>query len=412
MKIAHVLSHIAEVHAGVPIATCKLGCALVRLGVDISFWTTGNQDEAVSLESTGIVAHVFPRKWPQGWRYSPDLTYEFNHKISEVDLVHIHEVWNYPQLATAQAAIRHKIPYIWAPRASLEPWRMRYKGRKKLLYFKLLCERIMNHAVCMHAVSDAEIEGFRQLGFCGTAVVVNNGIEPEEFRNLPDPEEADQLWPKMKNKRVVLFLSRISPEKGIDQLIPAWEWISKKDCYSDALLVLAGPDDRGYRRQVKEMLKRFNLTDRVLLLGMVSGRDKLALISRADINTLPSYSEGFSNSILENLAAAKPVLITPGCNFPEVISADAGVCVEPIPEHIEEGLRRLLDMSKAELEAMGQRGMQLIHEHYTWEISARKLITVYQAILEGRAIPEHPVPIPIGPDGKALLNELAKNTQS
>jgi len=69
-------------------------------------------------------------------------------------------------------------------------------------------------------------------------------------------------------------------------------------------------------------------------------------------------------------------------------------------------------MSKAELEAMGQRGMQLIHEHYTWEISARKLITVYQAILEGRAIPEHPVPIPIGPDGKALLNELAKNTQS
>lgn len=404
MKIAHILSHVAAVHAGVPIATRKLGRALVRLGVDVSFWTTGDPEEAASLEEAGIDPHVFRRKWPQGWRYSPELSREFEFKIKDIDIVHIHEVWDYPQLTTARSAIKHNIPYIWAPRASLEPWRIRYKGWKKRLYLQLFGKNILHHAACMHAVSAAETEGFRKLGFYGTSFVVNNGIDPDEFTSLPDPAAAEQLWPSLKNKRVVLFLSRISPEKGIDQLIPAWEAITRKECYADTLLVLAGPDDRGYRQQVQDQLEKLNLSERVLLTGMVNGKDKMGLISRADIYVLPSYSEGFSNSILENLAAAKPVLITPGCNFPEVVAAGAGLCVEPICDQLIEGLEQLLNMSKNDLKAMGQRGRRMILENYTWEIAARKLITVYQAILKGEKIPEHPMPVPIGLDGKALLN--------
>ena len=404
MRIAHVLSHVTAVHAGVPIATRKLGRALVRLGVDVSFWTTGDPEEAAALEDAGIDPHVFRREWPQGWRYSPKLTRELDLQIKDIDIVHIHEVWDFPQLTAARMAIKHKTPYIWAPRASLEPWRIRYKGWKKRLYLWLFGNNILHHAACMHAVSAAETEGFRQLGFRGSSVVVNNGIDPGEFALLPGTAAAEQLWPGIMNKRVVLFLSRISPEKGIDQLILAWEALSKNDRYAETLLVLAGPDDRGYKRQVEDTLKMLGVSDRVLLTGMVSGKDKLALISRADIYVLPSYSEGFSNSILENLAAAKPVLITPGCNFPEVVAAGAGLCVEPSCDQLIGGLEHLLNMSDDELEAMGQRGRRMILDNYTWETAARKLITVYQAIIKGEEIPEHPVPVPVGLDGKAELN--------
>ena len=153
----------------------------------------------------------------------------------------------------------------------------------------------------------------------------------------------------LKGRRVVLYLSRISPEKGLDELIPAWSAVIKKPSYSDALLVIAGPDDRGYRSKIEDMVLRAGLEAHVLLTGMVNGRNKFALISRADLFTLPSYSEGFSNALLENLAAGKPALITPGCNFPEVVEAGAGICVEPERNSLGEALMQLLDMPKKNL---------------------------------------------------------------
>jgi glycosyltransferase involved in cell wall biosynthesis len=125
---------------------------------------------------------------------------------------------------------------------------------------------------------------------------------------------------------------------------------------------------------------------------MVQGERKKALISRADIYTLPSYSEGFSMSILENLAAGKPLLITPGCNFPEVAEVGAGLSVNPVAEEIESGLRKLLDRSHEERKEMGERGRELVKNNYTWDIAARKMITVYRAILNKAPIPLFPEP--------------------
>jgi glycosyltransferase involved in cell wall biosynthesis len=136
---------------------------------------------------------------------------------------------------------------------------------------------------------------------------------------------------------------------------------------------------------------------------MVSGRDKAALISRSDIYVLPSYSEGFSVSVLENLAARKPVLITPGCNFPEVVDAGAGLCVPPQRDLLAQGLRQLLDMSDSDREQMGRRGRDLVMNNYTWEMAARKLITVYNCILTGKEIPLFPEPIELDANGKPLL---------
>ena len=404
MKVAHVLSHVSEIHAGVPIATRKLGHALVKLGVDVSFWTTGRPEDARMFDGTGIHANVFPRKWLQGWRYSPDLARHLARRINEFDVVHIHEAWSYPQLIAARLAHRSGVPYVWAPRASLEPWRMRHKGWKKHWYFKCFGTRIMSRARCMHAVSEAETAGFRALGYRGPCFVVNNGIDVDEFRTLPSAAEAEQLWPALAGRQVVLFLSRISPEKGLDQLLPAWREVLDTGASTGALLVLAGPDDRGYRGVVERLVHRWGLNSAVFLPGMVSGRKKLALLSRADVYVLPSYSEGFSNSILESLAAATPVLITPGCNFPEVTSAGAGLCVDAVSGALAGGLRHLLGLSPDERLAMGRRGRQLVHASYTWESAARELATVYDAIVCGGVVPERPVPIPIDSNGAASFH--------
>lgn len=392
MRVAHVLSHVSSVHAGVPIATRKIGRLLRHYGVDVSFWTTGTEEDRIMLENEGIPGHVFPRAFPKGWRYAPGLDKALRAHSGSIDLFHVHEIWTYPVFAALRTAKKKGLPFVWSPRASLEPWKLKYKKWKKHFYFSVLCRPMMAEAACMHAVSSGEAEGIRALGYHGPIAVIPNGVNPDEFASLPNPSEADLIWKVLPEKRVALFLSRLSPEKGLDQLLRAWQRLAAKDSYKDAVLVLAGPDDRGYEQIIRSDISRLGIENSVLLTGMVRGLPKMALISRADLYVLPSYSEGFSNSLLENFAAGKPALITDGCNFPEAVKAGAALCVEPESSQLFEGLSTLLDKDSAELKEMGKRGQELVLKNYTWDVSVRKLLTLYSLILSGSTIPMYPEP--------------------
>lgn len=395
MRVAHILMHVSSVHAGVPIATRKIGRLLKQYGVEVSFWTTGTEEDKQTLEDDGIPCHVFHRAMLKGWNYAPGLRRALSAYGDSTDILQVHEVWKYPQLVALRIAQQKGIPFVWSPRASFEPWRMNYKRFKKNLYFSVLLRGLMGHAACMHAVSAGEAEGFRILGYHGPIVVIPNGVNPDEFASLPDPGAADLIWPSLSQKRVVLFLSRLSPEKGIDQLLPAWKRLVAKPSYEDATLVLAGPDDRGYIQAVESEIDRLGIGRNVLLTGMLLGNQKMAIMSRADLYVLPSYSEGFSNSLLENLAAGKPALITPGCHFPEAVAAGAALCVHPESSELFEGLTTLLDKGNKALREMGDRGSALVLNNYTWDMSVRRYITLYSLILDGGVIPMYPEPSPL-----------------
>lgn len=397
MRVAHVLSHVSCEHAGVPIATRKIGHLLGYYGVDVSFWTTGSAQDQKSLEDDGIRGHVFPRAFPQGWRYAPGFRRALTARSDSIDILHVHEVWQYPQLIAIKTAIQKRVPFVWSPRASFEPWRMKYKGIKKRMYFRMLCQPMMKHAACMHAVSTGESEGLRVLGYRGPIVVIPNGVNADEFASMPDPGAADLIWPRLNKKRVILFLSRLSPEKGIDQVLPAWKQLVSKPSYGDVALVLAGPDDRGYRQVIESEIDRLGISNHVLLTGMVRGHEKMAIISRADLFILPSYSEGFSNSLLENLAAGKPALITPGCHFPEAVAQGAALSVNPERTELLDGLKTLLDRGPSGLKQMGDRGRELVLKNYSWDVSVRKFITLYSKIMDGGSIHMYPEPITTSP---------------
>ena len=148
------------------------------------------------------------------------------------------------------------------------------------------------------------------------------------------------------------------------------------------MLILAGPDDRGYSQTVRAEITRLGLHRNVLLTGMVSGREKMAIISRADLYVLPSYSEGFSNSLLENLAAGKPALITDGCHFPEAAEAGAALCVHTKTDELYEGLMMLLAENPDKLKAMGDRGKrarsQELYLGYLGEKVHNFILTYYE----------------------------------
>lgn len=107
---------------------------------------------------------------------------------------------------------------------------------------------------------------------------------------------------------------------------------------------------------------------------------KYSALASASIYIAPSYSEGFSMSILEGMASGLPCIFTTACNFPEAKEAQAAKVVEVNVEEITEALSLCLSHPQ-EAKEMGLRAREFILNNYTWDKIAGSLISVYQEII-------------------------------
>ncbi|MBN1816597.1 MAG: glycosyltransferase [Sedimentisphaerales bacterium] len=395
MHIAHVVRSLESHMGGGPRSAMGLAMATQEFGHTVSCWSTYGLPSEETTSEGPIAVYGFERNWPASWYRSVPLVQELDKRIHAVDVLHVHGFWSHPMLASSCLAKRNAIPMVLAPRGELNLKLVRNslsKRLKKYAYLKSFGQTVLKRADCLQALSEREITAFRKAGYQGPVTVIPNGIDAKAYKDLPDPMWIEEQYPCLKQRRVVLFLARISPEKGLDVLLRAWSLLVARPSYRDAILILAGPDDRGYKTTARILAGRLGIADSVVFTDSVHGRQKAAFLSRSDVFVLPSYSEGFSMSVLEALACARPVLITPGCNFPEVTACHAGVCCEPQAEALEEALGHLLDMNSDQRSSMGRRGRDLVQRCYSWDHIAARIIQVYESILHGDEIPLHPTP--------------------
>jgi glycosyltransferase involved in cell wall biosynthesis len=109
---------------------------------------------------------------------------------------------------------------------------------------------------------------------------------------------------------------------------------------------------------------------------VVSGRVKADLLQRADLFSLPSQGEGLSMAVLEAMANATPVVISPECHFGDAETAGAGVVVGRDAEAIAGALRRLAS-DRSRLGEMGAAGRRFVEREYSWDAVIDRLIEVY-----------------------------------
>lgn len=308
---------------------------------------------------------------------SPALGYYFEQEVGSFDLVHTHGLWRFPQWAATQAAHRYKVPYIVSPHGMCEPFELRNKAWKKKLFFQLFERRILEQAAAIHAITDAERNHCEQLHNGNNIRVIPNGVEiasPVTSHSLQEfLPETSSITPQ---HQLILYLGRLHPKKGLNLLLPAFAKVLER--HPKSRLVLAGPDPIGYKATLVEMSDALRLRDKVLFPGMVSGPTKLALLQRADLFVLPSYSEGFSMSVLEALAAARPVVITHQCYFDRVEEERCGRVVATSPLQIAQAINDLLDLEPTIRAEMGLRGRSLVERFFTWPVIAQQMSDLYQ----------------------------------
>jgi glycosyltransferase involved in cell wall biosynthesis len=87
--------------------------------------------------------------------------------------------------------------------------------------------------------------------------------------------------------------------------------------------------------------------------------------------------------MLEALAAARPVILTAQCNFPEVAETGSGWIAEPDPDALEAALIHALALAPDDLARAGENGRNLVRSRYSWPRIAAQMAAVYQWVLGG-----------------------------
>jgi poly(glycerol-phosphate) alpha-glucosyltransferase len=332
-----------------------------------------------------IVPQVCDAHGPRAFGYSPALRRRLE-QISP-DLAHVHGLWMYPSLACLNWHRRSGRPFLISPRGMLDSWALATSRWKKNLAGWLYEKSHLRSASCLHALCESEARAIRAYGLENPICVIPNGIDLPELRTV-ECGVRNSLWGNgvvQAGAKVLLYLGRIHPKKGLVNLLRAWAAIQRTEDggrrREEWVLAIAGWDQGGHEKELRVLSAECGIEKSVVFLGPQFGEDKAACYRACDGFILPSFSEGLPMVVLEAWASAKPVLMTPECNLPEGFAAEAALSVKPSPQSIKEGLIRFFQMNDASRQAMGQRGRALVAERFTWPKVAQEMQAVYEWVL-------------------------------
>jgi len=184
---------------------------------------------------------------------------------------------------------------------------------------------------------------------------------------------------KIKVKKI-LFLSRIHPKKGIEDLIMAWEGLElavKKNW----TIEIAGNGDANYINKLNDIIKQRELQNQIFIVGSKFAQDKVDIYHSADFFVLPTYSENFGIVVAEALSCGLPVITTKGTPWQELETKKAGKWIDIGVEPLRIALEEMMKKSDLEREVLGRNGRKLIEENYSIESVADKFILLYQWVL-------------------------------
>ncbi|MBB4842294.1 glycosyltransferase involved in cell wall biosynthesis [Paucibacter oligotrophus] len=174
----------------------------------------------------------------------------------------------------------------------------------------------------------------------------------------------------------VLFLGRADQHKGVFDLLEAFRQVV--DQLPTASLAIGGDGDL---TAVRERVQALGLGERVEVLGWVAGEAKLAQVARAQVFVLPSYDEGLPMAMLESMARAKAIVVTPVGGIPEAVQHEQqGLLVLPgQPDELAVALLRLLKDDEFR-HRLGDRARQRVQERFSTDVVLRQVGEVYREL--------------------------------
>ena len=292
-----------------------------------------------------------------------------------IDLVHTHgykaDLYGY------LAAWRSGKPVV----ATCHNW---VGGTAALGIYNYLDRMALKKFNALAAVSGAVAQRLLDFGVPAEKVkTIANGIDVQAFeRGEPLPALS------VTAGKVVGVVARLDLQKGFEYLLRAIRELC--GIYALKIVIVGeGPD----RKAIEDMVKEFGLQSNVVLAGQQS--DMPGVYAAMDIFVLPSLNEGLPMTVLEAMAASRPVIATRVGAIPSVIKdGENGLLVDPRDvDGLRNALARLLSDSDL-CRSMGGQAHDWVSRNYTSEVMAQKYRQLYEEVL-GRtalaAVPARPM---------------------
>jgi glycosyltransferase involved in cell wall biosynthesis len=375
MKILHVSSAFfpGYRHGGIIPAFYELCKSLGRLGCHVKVLTTdaSGDGRAMDVDCTREVplSESFDVRYCRylGRRsVSPTLLRLLPSYIRWADVVHLSSVYNFPTIPTLLVCRFMGKPLLWSPHGALQRWDQSRRLRLKAIW-EAICVAAGPQSLRLHVTSEQEAAASRDrfphyhtelIPYC-----------------VPVPEEQEK--PVGGNNVRLLYLGRLDPKKGIENLLEACRKLFEHNRLSWSLTIAGGGTPQ-YTQALQARIHALLLDARVRMAGEVVGQAKEALFADADVLVVPSYTENFGLVIAEALLREVPVIASKGTPWSRLEALSCGLWVDNDPATLADAIERI---ARLPLREMGRRGRAWIQAEFHPDRIGRRMYEVYHELL-------------------------------
>ena len=204
------------------------------------------------------------------------------------------------------------------------------------------------------------------------------GVDVERFRPMDGDQAKRDLG--LQDSKVVLYVGRIEPLKGIDILLKAVAQLEQPESVK-TLIVGGDSGSDGEMERLKTLTAELGISSQVCFLGRVEQQELPAYYSAADVCVVPSYYESFGLVALESMACGTPVVASRVGGLPTIVKD--GVtgylvpwrCPEPFADRLEVLLSNPV-INRSMGEAARSRALTM-----GWSAVADRLLSLYGSLL-------------------------------
>jgi D-inositol-3-phosphate glycosyltransferase len=211
-----------------------------------------------------------------------------------------------------------------------------------------------------------------------TVSVIPCGVNLDLFR--PIKREIARGYTALNDESIILFVGRLVPLKGIDNLLKAMTYLERKQRIK--LAVIGGDEhSQAEMQRLKNLSRSLKIDESVIFLGLVKQEMLPFFYSAADLCVVPSYYESFGLVVLESLACGTPVVATKVGGAESVIRhGETGyVVTDNDPCYLADKIARLLSTSNGNREFVGL--VRASVTKYSWSNITEAIIAEYRSVL-------------------------------
>ena len=363
IKILRIIHTLDPVHGGPQNAIIDNSLSLIKNGISVDILTSDTRSYHFKKIKNLRIINKGPSLNDYGLNLK--LFYWLLKNKEKYSFILIHGIWSFYTLA---ARILFKNRYFVFIHGQLDPYfalNLIKKIKKKIYWFLIEKSNLMSSKSLL-LTSDLEKKLITKT-YVDTnmlnKVVINYGITKPNFNKKTVLEVFYKKFPKLKNKKFLLFLGRFHEKKGCDVLIKALKKIKDKKISINVLL--AGPDNQ-YKNDLKSIVKKLELNNEIFWSDIISKDLKWGAITASKGMVLSSHGENFGVSLAESLSCGKPVLSTYKVNiYPKILEYKSGLISKDTINDFEKILLEFNNFNHLKLKSYSKNAIKCFNNNFS-----------------------------------------------